>query len=87
MIREFLEKNIQNYNGNSKVIGVLKSGEEVLLAYEGSDLGPDELIDFSTGMKFKLNQIQSFKNYSGKFVYSKTKNHHILHDGSLMLST
>lgn len=81
-LREYFEKNISHYNGNNKVIGVLENGEEIVVAYEVLGLAPDQLQDFSTGMIFSLNQFKEFKNYSEKFIYSKTKNHHIKHNGS-----
>ena len=81
-LREYFEKNISHYNGNNKVIGVLENGEEIVVAYEVLGLSPDQLQDFSTGMIFSLNQFKEFKNYSEKFIYSKTKNHHIKHNGS-----
>jgi hypothetical protein len=80
--REYLESSIKNYNGNSKVIGVLTSGEEILLESESKDLGFQEVMDFTTGMVFKISKFKQFKNFSGKFNYSQTKNHHIKTDGS-----
>ena len=76
-IREFFETKISNFNGNNKVIGVLKNGEEVVVTFEIPGLNSDQVQDFTTGMIFNLNQFKEFKNYSGKFIYSKTKNHHI----------
>lgn len=81
--REFFETKISNFNGNNKVIGVLKSGEERVIVFEVTGLNPDQVQDFSTGMIFNLSQFNEFKNYSEKFIYSKTKNHHIKHNGHL----
>ena len=80
--REFFETNISNFNVNNKVIGVLKSGEERVIVFEVTGLNPDQVQDFSTGMIFNLSQFNEFKNYSEKFIYSKTKNHHIKHNGT-----
>ncbi len=77
MTRDILETKIKNYNGNSKILGVLNSGEERVLVLES-----EELKDFSTGMIFKLEHFKEFKNYSEKFYYTHTKNHHIKTDGS-----
>ena len=80
--REFFETKISNFNGNNKVIGVLKSGEERVIVFEVTGLNPDQVQDFSTVMIFNLSQFNEFKNYSEKFIYSKTKNHHIKHNGT-----
>ena len=80
--REFFETKISNFNVNNKVIGVLKSGEERVIVFEVTGLNPDQVQDFSTGMIFNLSQFNEFKNYSEKFIYSKTKNHHIKHNGT-----
>jgi hypothetical protein len=82
MTRDFLESKIKNYNGNSKIIGVLKNGEERVLVVEQAGLQKNELQDFSTGLIFNFENFIEFKNYSSKFIYSNTKNHHIKNDGS-----
>lgn len=81
-IRDYFETKISNFNGNNKVIGVLKNGEELVVAFEVPGLNADQVQDFTTGMIFNLSQFKEFKNYSEKFFYSKTKNHHIKHNGS-----
>ena len=76
-MREIFEQKIQNFNGNDKVIGVLSNGEEIVLIYESPELSSGELKDYSTGMIFRLDNFQEFKNYSHKPMYGVTKNHNI----------
>jgi hypothetical protein len=75
-IRDYLEQKIPNYNGNNRVIGVLADGTEVELIYEVPGLQEDELMDYSTGMRFVKEEFVSFKNcidYNDLKV--RTKNH------------
>lgn len=83
-IRDYLETKIANFNGNNKVIGVLNNGDELVLVYEITGLNSDQVQDYTTGMIFNLSQFREFKNYSEKYTFSKTKNHHIKHNGSFV---
>ncbi|MEM7179743.1 MAG: hypothetical protein AAF518_02440 [Spirochaetota bacterium] len=76
-MRDFFEQKIQNFNGNDKVIGVLPNGEEIVLIYESPELSVRELKDYSTGMVFRMENFQEFKNYSHKPIFGVTKNHNI----------
>jgi hypothetical protein len=74
---ELLSNKIPNYNGNNKIIGVLKGGEERVLVLEPSS-DENTLKDFDTGMYFSVSDFKEFKNFPFKMNYSKTKNHNIV---------
>lgn len=76
-IRDLMAEKIPNYNGNNKVIGVLSSGEEVVLTIESSGLKEGEVKDYNTGMVFGMGDFTSFKNYSNKLSSKKTRNHDV----------
>lgn len=80
--RDYIADKITNYNGNSLVIGVLPDGEELIITYEGEDLNEGEVKDYTTGMILTVKNFKEFKNFSEKFVYSRTKNHHIKANGT-----
>lgn len=75
-LREFFEQKIPNYNGNNRVIGVLGDGTRLELIYEVPGLSENELMDFSTGMRFVKEEFVSFENcidYDDQ--KNRTKNH------------
>ncbi|MCB1157115.1 MAG: hypothetical protein H7A25_01945 [Leptospiraceae bacterium] len=76
-MRELMEKKIKNYNGNNKVLGISLEGEEILLVIDEPGLPEGKLKDFANGMLYPVSYFKEFRNYSGKFSYSKTRNHDI----------
>ena len=75
MNRDFLEKVIPNYNGNTRVLAETLDGLELTLVYETPDLQDDQFKDFATGFEFRRDELKNFKNCSDYTTHIKTKNH------------
>jgi hypothetical protein len=73
--REFLEASIKHFNGNTRVIGVLKDGTKVTLVSEASGLTEGEFLDVNTGIIFKKEEFVSFANSDFHYGKKRTLNH------------